>query len=69
MSEVDIYVYICYDSTLFPYAHPYSTVARLKLACGERLANRYNSDITGLIEPGYSFVWLLTRPIPDYRKL
>ena len=41
------------------------TVARLKLACGERLANCYNSDITELIEPGYSFVWLSTRPIPD----
>ena len=41
------------------------TVARLKLACGERLAKCYNSDIIGLVEPGYSFAWLLTRPIPD----
>ena len=55
-------------STLFPYAR-YSTVVRLKLAYGEHLANCYYSDITGLVEPGYSFVWLSTRPIPDYRKL
>ena len=58
---------ICYVSTLFPYAR-YSTVVRLKLAYGEHLANCYNSDITGLVEPGYSFVWLLTRPITDYRN-
>ena len=57
----------CYDSALFPYAR-YSTVARLKLACSERLASHYNSDMTGLIEPGYSCVRLLTRPNPDYRK-
>ena len=47
---------------------PYSTVARLKLACSERSANYYNSDMHGLIEPGYGCIRILTRPYPDYRK-
>ena len=44
---------VCYDSALFPYARD-STVAHLRLVCGERLANHYNSDMTRLIEPGYN---------------